>query len=331
MATWHLGVSYFGNRDPRHVDRDLEEMAAAGLTFVVHTFSENDLAFYAGTLQEIVDLTHRHGLEAFLDPWGVGRIFGGEAFSNFALEHREADQLTSTGEPLPAACPNHPDTRRFLHEWVEAVARTGADGVFFDEPHFYHRNGRHGCWCEACRARFQDRFGRPIPETFTPELRAFQMDSLVDLIRELAGHAKDLGLKTSLCLLPHAEELDTWPRFFGLAELDIVGTDPYWHNPWLQLTGEAVSRHVAEYARRVVTLAREHRKEPQIWIQAFRIPAGTEEDVARAVHAAAGEGVRNLAAWSFRGTAFMSSIRSDRPEVVWQTLIRAYQEVRSRG
>ncbi len=325
---WHVGVSYFGNRDPRHVDRDLAEMAQAGLTFVVHTFSENDLAFYADTMAEIVARSHHHGLEVFLDPWGVGRIFGGEAFSDFALRHRNANQVSAEGDPLPAACPTHPETREFLHHWVEAAARTGADGVFFDEPHFYHHADQHGCWCEACQRAWREEQGRPLPQTFTPEMRRFQMDRLVALIQELARHAKDLGLRTALCLLPHQEEEDSWPRFFSLPELDIVGTDPYWHNPWQQLTGEAVGRHVKAYARKVAALAQAHGKEPQIWIQAFRIPAGTEEDVARAVHAAAKAGVRNLAAWSFRGTAFMSSIRSEQPEVVWRTLIRAYQEVR---
>ncbi len=327
---WQLGVSYFGNRDPRHVARDLEEMRQAGLTFVVHTFSENDLAFYEGTLGEIVALSHRFGLEVFVDPWGVARIFGGEAFSAFALEHPEAQQRDARGAPLPAACPNHPETRAFLHRWVEAAARTGADGVFFDEPHFYHHAGRKGCWCEVCRQQFADRFGHSMPPEETPEVGQFQMESLVDLLQDLARHAKRLGLKTSLCLLPRPHELESWPRFFALPELDIIGTDPYWHNPWQQLTGEEVTRHVAHYARRVVQLAREYDKEPQIWIQAFRIPAHTEEDVTRAVHAAAREGVRNLAAWSFRGTAFMSYIRPDRPEVVWRTLLRAYREVQER-
>ncbi len=328
MASWQLGVSYFGNRDPRHVDRDLQEMAEAGLTFVVHTFSENDWAFYHGTLREIVEHSHRHGLEVFLDPWGVGRIFGGEAFSRFALEHREANQVLFTGEPAPAACPNHPETRRFLHAWVDAAAETGADGVFFDEPHFYHHAGRDACRCEACQQAFRDRYGHPLPRAMTPEVLAFQMESLLSLIQELAAHARDRGLRTALCLLPHDRELDTWPRFFALPELDIVGTDPYWHNVSLRLRGEAVSQHVYRFARRVVDLARTHGKEPQIWIQAFRIPAGGEEDVARAVEAAARAGVRNLAAWSFRGTPFMSSIRSERPEVVWQTLIHAYHRVR---
>ena len=39
------GVSYFGVRILRHVRRDLADIAARGYTAVLHTFSENDLAY----------------------------------------------------------------------------------------------------------------------------------------------------------------------------------------------------------------------------------------------------------------------------------------------
>ena len=47
------GVSYFGVRIARHARRDLEDIAARGYTAVLHTFSENDLAYYRGTMAEI--------------------------------------------------------------------------------------------------------------------------------------------------------------------------------------------------------------------------------------------------------------------------------------
>src|SRR5207244_6622216 len=48
------GVSYFGVRILRHVRRDLQDIAARGYTGVLHTFSVNDLAYYRGTLEDIV-------------------------------------------------------------------------------------------------------------------------------------------------------------------------------------------------------------------------------------------------------------------------------------
>jgi hypothetical protein len=41
-----VGCSYFGVRIPRHVERDMVDLAARGFTGVLHTFSENDLAYF---------------------------------------------------------------------------------------------------------------------------------------------------------------------------------------------------------------------------------------------------------------------------------------------
>ena len=58
------GSSYFGVRISRHVRRDMTDLAARGFTGVLHTFSENDFAYYRGTMREIVDASHDVGLTA---------------------------------------------------------------------------------------------------------------------------------------------------------------------------------------------------------------------------------------------------------------------------
>ena len=58
------GCSYFGVRIVRHVRRDLAGLAARGYSGVLHTFSENDFAYYRGTMQEIVEASHDVGLIA---------------------------------------------------------------------------------------------------------------------------------------------------------------------------------------------------------------------------------------------------------------------------
>jgi hypothetical protein len=82
------GCSYFGVRIARHVRRDMADLAARGYTGVLHTFSENDLAYYRETMAEIVAASHAEGLFVQASPWGVGRTFGGEA------EYRDAVGLT---------------------------------------------------------------------------------------------------------------------------------------------------------------------------------------------------------------------------------------------
>ncbi|MDX6517510.1 MAG: hypothetical protein QOF50_356, partial [Gaiellaceae bacterium] len=81
------GCSYFGVRILRHVERDLDDLVARGYTSVLHTFSENDLTYYRGTMEQIVGASKQRGLEVQMCPWGVGRTFGGEAESRFVTMH----------------------------------------------------------------------------------------------------------------------------------------------------------------------------------------------------------------------------------------------------
>ena len=98
------GCSYFGVRILRHVERDLEDLAARGYTGVLHTFSENDLAYYRGTLEKIVAASHDVGLDVQIAPWGVGRTFGGEAESRFVTLHPEACQVLDDGRRVATGC-----------------------------------------------------------------------------------------------------------------------------------------------------------------------------------------------------------------------------------
>jgi len=49
-----IGVSYFGNRILRHAAADMDDLAARGFTGVLHTMSENDLAYYRETIGRLV-------------------------------------------------------------------------------------------------------------------------------------------------------------------------------------------------------------------------------------------------------------------------------------
>ena len=87
-----LGASYFANRILRHVREDMKKMIDDGCNFVVHTMSEHDITYHSGTMVDIVKASHDVGLEVFLDPWGVGRVFGGESFSTFVEEYSNCRQ-----------------------------------------------------------------------------------------------------------------------------------------------------------------------------------------------------------------------------------------------
>jgi len=110
------------------------DLAARGYTGVLHTFSENDFAYYRSTMAEIVGVSHAEGLAVQASPWGLGRTFGGEAESRWVAFHPEERQVLDDGRRVAAACLNSPAYRDFCKEWADWVLECGVDSVFWDEP-----------------------------------------------------------------------------------------------------------------------------------------------------------------------------------------------------
>ena len=77
-SAYRLGVSYFGNRFLKHARRDLAEIAEC-CSYVVHTCSELDLYFHKIALEQIFNESKKRKLEVWVDPWGLGGVFGGES------------------------------------------------------------------------------------------------------------------------------------------------------------------------------------------------------------------------------------------------------------
>ncbi|MFQ5863730.1 MAG: hypothetical protein ACE5IW_00715 [bacterium] len=325
------GISYFGNRNPRHFVSDLEEILNHNCNFIVHTFSENDQEFYRDTIKELISLSKDAGLECYVDPWGIGRVFGGEAYSSFALKNRDACQVLPDGKLAPAACLNHPKFRQFMLNWIDDAVELGADVLFWDEPHFFvnlqdkNRFNHWYCRCNACIEKFRESMNQEMSEAAPAEISRFQEQSVVDFLKELCDTTQDKGVRNGVCLLPIKEKslgLSDWSRVVSIPSLDVFGTDPYWI-----FFKKELRQFVGDFAGEVQNLCNKFNKESQIWIQAYKIPAGREEEIKEAVAVAYSEGIRNFAAWSYYGTAYMSYIRSDNPRKVWQVLGEVYGEL----
>lgn len=326
------GVSYFGCRMPDHVKADMEAIKRNHCNFVVHTFSETDLEYYRGTMEKIVAFSKEIGLEVHLDPWGVGRVWGGESYSEFIAKNLEARQINGEGHSLPIACPNSPAFRSFMLRWADAAVETGADYLFWDEPHFYiyaEAEGSKGwaCKCKHCEELFVKRFGHKMPSLLDEELRLFKEDSIVDFLRFLCDYTQKKSLKNSMCFLPfdNSSTVNDWSKVAKIESLEIIGTDPYWRPGQTQ---KEVVQKVRAFSKRINELASQNGKEGQIWILNFNIKKGEEKLIKVAVETAYGEGIRNLAAWSYYGTVQMSELASQDPALVWKTLGQAYRRLK---
>src|SRR3990172_7205465 len=268
------GVSYFSSRTLRHVGADLQEIVEHGCTYVVHCFTESDLAYYRDTMHDVARATHDAGLEVWFDPWGLVGIFSGETFTRFPLEHPDTWQVLSDGRRAPAACPNNPETR------------------------------------------------------------AFREASLLDLLSELSRYGHEKGLANALCLLPTDLAAHGFPQqqerlqralerrlqdapagaieamlhvgvgdfdtAAAIPDLDIFGCDPYWY-----LFGTDAEAFMRSYGEAAAVASRNDNSGLQLWVQAFSVPAGREDELRTGLRVAAELNATHVAAWSFEATASM--------------------------
>ncbi len=321
------GFSYFGVRNPEHVRSDLLKMREDGCNTVLHTCSEDDESYYRGTMKEIISISKELGFTVYTNPWAIGRIFGGEANSEITARHPESRQILSDGSPAPAACPNSTALREYLDAWTEDVCATAVDTVFWDEPHFFFRKGAADLWacrCETCQRLFQERFGRALPsDRRDPELQRFRGDSLLELLGHVTEIVHRHGKRNCVCLLPDFFDAGTadWDAIATLPAVDEIATDPYWEEGDPSSRVEALYR---EYVPRAMAVAARHGRDCQVWIKNYRITEAEKGHVALATRIAREAGCRNIMAWSWHGSSYMSWLASEHPEDVYREQLTAF-------
>jgi N-acetylmuramic acid 6-phosphate etherase len=323
-STARAGCSYFGVRIPRHVRRDMDDLVARGYTGVLHTFSENDFAYYRDTMAEIVAVSHAAGLSVQASPWGLGRTFGGEAESRWVAFHPEECQVLDDGRRVAAACLNSSAYRDFCKEWADWVLECGVDSVFWDEPAWVvpvhvgvDDAERWTCRCDRCA----ERFGGPVPGERTPEVQAFREASVVDFLREMLTHVSARGGSNAICLLPSTEGtqgLADWDDVASLPGLATLVTDPYWKH-W---DGSAES-FVRRFARLLRETADRHGVGAQLWVPSFGLDSGDIPDLEAAIAAAREEGVDDLWTWGYEACRHMTHLATPDSPLVWEAVSEA--------
>ena len=318
------GCSYFGVRIARHVRRDMADLAARGYSGVLHTFSENDFAYYRGTMGEIVEASHAVGLAVQASPWGLGRTFGGEAESRFVAFHPDECQVLDDGRRVAGACLNSPAYRAFCKEWADWVLECGVDSVFWDEPAWMvpahvgiDDPARWTCRCPHCA----ERFGEPVPAELTPDVQAFREASVLDFLREVVAHVDARGGKNTICLLPAtagAHGISDWDSVASLPGLTTFATDPYWKH-WNEPAGPFVRR----FARLLHETCERHGVRSQLWLPSFGLTKEEIPELEAAIDAAREEGVDDLWTWGYEACGHMTSLATPDAPFVWEAVSAA--------
>jgi N-acetylmuramic acid 6-phosphate etherase len=318
------GTSYFGVRVVRHARRDMADLAARGYTGVLHTFSENDLEYYRGTMREIVEASHASGLTVQVSPWGLGRTFGGEAESRFVTFFPEECQVLDDGRRIAGACLSSDRYRAFCKEWADAALDDGVDAVFWDEPAWMVPRhvgiddpARWSCVCERCA----ERFGGLIPRELTPEVQAFREASVVDFLREMLAHVAARGGENTICLLPSTEGahgISDWNTVASLPGLTTFATDPYWKH-WNEPAGPFVQR----FAKLLRETCDRHGVAAQLWLPSFGLTSEEIPDLEAAIDGARAEGIDDLWTWGYEACGHMTRLATPDAPLVWEAVSAA--------
>ena len=335
------GVSYLGVRRLKLFQQDLEDMASHGISFVVHTMSENDWSLYYETLRGMLRATHTAGMQTWLDPLALGYVFGDNGESQFVPTHPEACQVDQDGRLLPGACLNQPAFRKFVSDWVGAALALEPDMLFWDEPHSYigdwhGQPGRWGCRCSLCQSLYRERFGEKMPlRAEDPGVQAFKAESLRSFLGEILGHSKKQGGRNAITLLPAEYQENIPPDWEGIASLpgvDNLGTDPYPFPAYSNQPSYADrwQAFVTENVQRILALGREHGLDSHLWIQGFSVPAQDQGYLEQAIDLAAGAGITHLAVWGFDGDRDMSAFACEQPDQAWELIGQGFRRVRGK-
>lgn len=316
------GTAYFGNRYINHFEEDIRDIKTAGCNVILHTFPEYDMKFYLETMKKIVGISKENGLETYMNPWGVGKVFGGEAFSDFLTNHIDDMEVIENGERRGIACLYSENFREYMKSWIDAAVYAGADVIFIDEPHWYiagwfNEKDHWGCCCERCKARFKSTFGYEMPVQINNDILEFKKDGIFDFIKFMSGYCRDKGVKSAVCFLPsdRKQDLELYEKTASLDTIDILGTDPYWI--WDNVSFD-VEEYVEKYTRMIKMLCARHNKESEIWVQNFRVTPEREAEVKKALEIIKSHNIDRVMSWAYRGSYAMSSLACANPENVWK-------------
>ena len=190
-----LTMPYFHKRwNPDDID-ELNELGANGVIFCIresHLGGEQSV----DSMKLSVDRANSLGMKTEADLWGGGRVFGGEANSEFDFNSPACYDEHGAGDEF----------NRMLRDYIRFADNLGVDGLFWDEPHFKD--------CPHCIAQSKSKLSN--------EYR---------LVHKYAEYGRRLyGLENSVCFTSNDKNIELMGRLATKRYIQQIGTDPYYTN-----------------------------------------------------------------------------------------------------
>jgi hypothetical protein len=323
------GVSYYGVAYPDRAALDFREMVEHGCNAVLLAVSEFDWWFWRKNTVDLIKTAKDYGLRPIVDLWGWGKTLAGEPPSLLLMRSLEGRQRAASGKPYAAMCLNYQPFRDYLKENIDSlITETELEALFWDEPHYANwHDPDWACTCPICDELYRKETGEGIPSKLTEDVISFREHNAVEFLRKLSVKVKevDSGVDVVTCLLPTQSPLigiTDWEKIASIREIDVLGTDPYYfHTEMNREEGLAFFR---EQSKLCLSLAEKYDKRSQLWLMAFKVPTGRENELSEAAAIADELGTDSLFAWPYRG-AQGSYMSSGNPQLVWETIGEAYR------
>lgn len=315
MAIKQTSISYYGLNYVEHAEQDFKEMKEHGCTTVILAVTEFDFNFWHPNIPKIVDAAHKVGLRAIIDPWGIGKYFGGEQVSLFLQNNVDNRQVSAmTGEKLLGACFNTPSFRDYFQNFCLSLAReTDADGFFWDEPHYAlpksyaSITGGAGedwaCRCPVCMRLFENYYGYEMPRLMTDDVKQFRWREAMVILEETSRKIKDIKPQMEITCCVHAtinsyyvcehRGYDNWDMVAACPWFDVFSTTI--------INWELPHTFFETITRRTVEVAQKYGKQSERWLMGYYKQPADFSQIERVVDLYVAEGVDRLAAWTYRG------------------------------
>ncbi len=340
MAITQTSISYYGLNYVEHAAADFQEMLEHGCTTVILAVTEFDFDFWRPNLGAIVDQAHRLGLKVLLDPWGIGKYFGGEQISLFLQNHLENRQVAAlSGAKLNAACFNTGSFRDYFQNFCLTLAReTAADGFFWDEPHyalpksFASITGGAGedwsCRCPVCRRKFQDYYGYEMPKVLNDDVKQFRWREALVILEDTSRRLKEFKPALEITCCVHATLNGYYvTELRGYDNWDLVAASPCFDVFSTTIIAWNLPRSFfVDVTRRTVEIARKYGKLSERWLMGYYKQPEEFSQVDEIVSLYESLGVDRLGTWTYRG-GYGTVLAAPDALQLWDRIGRNYRRV----